>query len=266
VDTEVNSTTSPRYKLAKFNPDGSAVSTFSLAPEGGKAPSAVSGIAFQLRGSPLYAYRDDDAFKLLKLSTATVTVGDRYPIFDLPKAGPATLRNQGDVLYEAVVSLDPNSTEKTGGSLTFAQSEEDKTPRALFQIPDPFFPTTRMAFAPNGDLYLAGPIRGGGLSIKRLKADKTLDDVSIALSAVPDGLWVGPDGDLYLAQDGLATPAIVKRYGADGQLKGQSEVKPKDGGFVANVRGLAFDSQGRILMAVAGFDSAGRSLKTVLSF
>lgn len=266
VDTEINSPTAPKYLLRKLSYQGAQVATFHLAPDGGTPPTAVDSIAFQLRGTPIYAYRKDDTFQLLKLATATVTVGDRYPINNLPKAGPVALGNQGDVLLEAVLSYDPDKTEKVNGSLYFAQSEEDKTPKALFSIPDPFAPTSAMAFSPSGDLYLLGSKNGSGLGVKRLKSDKTLEDVALPLSAIPDGFWIGPDGDLYLSTNGVANPAVVRRFDASGKPEGESEVRLKDGGFVSAIRGMAFDAQGHILMTVSGYDKDNQPLKSVIAF
>lgn len=265
-DAETTSIVSPRYLLRRFKTDGTATGAFQLAPDGGTPPTAVDAVAFQLRGTPIYAYRKDDAFQLLKLATATVTVGDRYPLFDLKKAGVVALGNKGDVLFEAAVAFDPDKTEKTNGSLYFAQSEEDKTPKALFSIPDPFTPTTRMAFNTDGELYLAGPNPGGGLGLKRLAADQSLKDVPITLGSVPDGLWVGPGGDLYMSYNSIGSPAKVRRYGADGKFKGETEVKLKNGGFLDNIRGLAFDAQGTVYMTASGYDPAGTLIRAMVRF
>lgn len=276
VDAEREDTTTDRYVLRKFQADGSYVSAVSLAPEGAEAPDAVDDMAFDASGTPLYAYRDDGAFSLRKLLTATVTLADRYPVHSVEWAGPVALRAEGELLSVAVLRLDPEKREEalrngvtpgmTGGSIYFSRAEEDEAADPLFQVPDPFFPTRSMAFGRGGDLYLVGQTSAGGFGVKRLSADQRVTDVVAALPARPERIWVGPTGDLYMLHENGGLPSEIWRYTPDGRFVGDTELRLKTGAVLNQVEGLTFDSEGRALVAGVAFDAAGKRVTGIFRF
>jgi hypothetical protein len=275
LDAEGEAISPRRYLARKFQADGTYVSTVDLAPEGRVAPDAVDGVTFDASGTPVYAYRNDGAFSLLKLVTSTVVAADRYPLDAVEWAGPSALRADGVLLHVALLNLDPDKRDEArrmgrtpdmlGGTIYYATAEEDEPPKALFQVADPFVPTRAMAFSSSGDLYLAGQTSAGGFALKRLTSDQSIVDVA-ALPARPEAMWARPEGGVYLAWEVTGAPARIAYVDTQSTLQGETEIRLKDGGFLAQVEGLTFDNQRRPVMTASGFDAAGRRVSGMFTF
>lgn len=274
VDAADDAVTTKRYVLRKFAPDGSFLSTAELAPQGEPAPDAVDGVAFDYRGFPVYAYREDEQFRLLKLVTATVVPFDAadYPVTEQDRAGVTTVRAADSELLVAAISLErdgalPDRQQlKTGGKLIVARAEEDKAAKTLFQIPDPLYPTVRMAFAPGGSLFVAGPSREGKLSVMRVDEDQKVTTLPVTIGAVPDRLWVSPEGELWLSENRSNGPAKLRRFTQDGEPRGEAELRLAGGGYLTTLLGMVVDGEGRLLVAGQGFDDASRTVKGLFRF
>lgn len=268
--------TAPRYQLKKFRADGTYLSTVSLAPEDDDAPQMVDAMTFDPSGVPLFSYREDGEFRLMKLFTSTVLPAERYPLNRAAWGGPSALSAQGVNIRVALLSLDVDVRDEakrrgvtpsmTGGSISVGIAEEDEPPAALFQVADPFLPTRALAFAPAGELFLAGQTSGGSFGLKRIKPDQAIEDLG-TLPARPEGMWTRPAGGVYFAwEPGGSTPARLMAADAAGKLGTEQELRLKDGGFLSEVEGIAFDKQGRALVSGAGFDAGNQRIKGVFVF
>jgi hypothetical protein len=266
VDVEDPKATTARYGLRRIRQDGTFLSSGTLVPAGGNAPTAVDGLAVDNRGIPILIHRDGDRFRLLKTIGASILPADRYPVFDLPKAGPAALAVAGAMVTVAAVNLDPDKTERTGGSIFYGRGEDDKTPERIYQLPDPLFPTTRMTVTPSGQLFIVGPTRDGKLSMMKVTPDKEVEAVPYSLPAIPDSLWAGPDNDIYVVWNSGSQPARVTRLDANGAVKGESEVRLKDGGYLTRVTSMSFSPEGRALVVGSGFTAGGKALTVVAQY
>lgn len=268
--------TSRGLQLRKFQADGAYLSTVSLAMEGEAAPDAVDAIAFDPAGTPVYSHRDAlGAFALRKLFTSTVAGAGRYPLAGTEWAGPTALHFDREFLSVALLGLDPEKRDEarrtgvtpsmTGGNIQFGVAEEGEPSQVLFQVPDPFAPTRAMAFASTGDLYLAGQTGEAGFAVKRLKKDQSLQDIG-GLADRPFGMWSGPEGDVYLSHETAGAPARLRRVDAGGQLGPEMELRLEAGGFLYQVKGLAFDRQGNPLLTGVGFDADSRRVSGIYTF
>jgi hypothetical protein len=264
-----------RYMLRKLSADGAFASSARLEPTGSQAPTAIDGVAFDLRGIPFYLYRQGEQLRVLKLVTATVMpleVGD-FPLVELRRAGVSAIASAGREMLVAAISLESDTDvaeedkrDTKGGRLFYARAEEGEAPSALFQIPDPLSPTSRMAFAPSGDLYLAGPNKEGRQSLLRVKADQTVSVLPVTPDKVPDGMWVTPTGEVLMAFDGVNGPARLLRYNADGEARGTSSLEFAGGGYLISPRGLVVDQQGRFVVGGRGFDGGSRTVDGLYRF
>jgi hypothetical protein len=252
IDARDDDETPRHYLLRRFNRDGSFDVAIDLNRPDEEAPEAVDGFAFDLAGVPAFTYLEDETFSLRRLYTATVLDATRLPATTLERAGLSALGADGDVFTLGVIRLDPDAGkgDTKVRDILYVRAEEDEAPEALFRIPDPFAPTTRMAMGPGGVLYLAGPTPAGSLAIKRLTKDQKLEDVPIPLPRIPEHMWMGPAGNLYLVTETTGNePATVRAYTPSGQLVGESAVTLADGQKVYAVDGLTFDREGKPLLA-----------------
>lgn len=264
-----------RYMLRKLSADGAFASSSRLEPTGGQAPTSVDGVAFDLRGIPFYLYRQGEQLRVLKLVTATVMpleLGD-FPLVELRRAGTSTIASAGREMLVAAISLESdtdvaeeNKRDGKGGRLFYARAEEGEAPSSLFQIPDPLYPTSRMAFAPSGDLYLAGPNKEGRQTLLRVKADQTVTTLPVTPDKVPDGMWVAPTGEVLMAYDGVNGPARLVRYSPDGEARGASSLELAEGGYLLSPRGLVVDQQGGFVIGGRGFDGNSRTTDGLYRF
>lgn len=267
VADAVDTTSFPvRYNLQRLSRDGVPTSSSNLTPENGKAPTAVDGVAFDLSANPVVATREGDAFGLYKVVTANVLLGDRFPIFQLPRVGITGTSSLNGIVTTAALAFDPTKTDKVDGQINYGRGQDDKVPLALFRIPDPFNPTARMAIAPSGNVYLAGPTRENKLLIKKLAADRSLTDLPAQISSIPDGMWVGPDERIYLVWNQGGSPATVRRVNVEGKIDAESQVKLQAGGFISYVRGIAVDDRGALIIVGTGYDAENVAIKALVKF
>jgi hypothetical protein len=271
----VDDNTSRRYQMRKFRADGTYISTVSLAPADEEAPDAVDAMTFDPSGAPLFSYRKDGEFRLLKLLTATVQRAERYPLNAAAWAGPSALGAAGVDIRVALLNLDVKDRDDarrrglvptmTGGAISIGIAEEDEPPTALFQVADPFVPTRVMAFAPNGDLFLGGQTTTG-FGLKRIKPDQTIDDLG-AVPARPEGMWPRPAGGVYFAwETNSSTPARLVATDPAGTRGAEQELRLANGGFLSEITGLTVDKQGRALVAGSGFDGSNQRVSGVFVF
>ncbi|MNS36015.1 hypothetical protein D3C72_681970 [compost metagenome] len=252
--------------MKRLSREGVLTSSSNLTPENGKAPTGIDGVAFDLSANPVVALRQEDAFGLYKVVTANVLLGDRYPVYQLPRVGVSGTSSANGIVTTAAIAFDPDKTDKVDGQLNYGRGQDDKVPVALFRIPDPFNPTVRMAVAPSGNVYLAGPTRDNKLLIKKLAADRSLTDLPAQIPSIPDGMWVGPDERLYLVWNQGGSPATVRRVNAEGKIDAESQVKLKSGGYISGVRGIAVDERGALMMVGIGYDAENKAIKALVTF
>jgi hypothetical protein len=276
IDAVNDDVTVPRYLLRKFRADGSYMSTVELAPADEDAPDAVDAMTFDPSGAPLFSYRDDGEFRLMKLFTSTVLRAEGYPLNGAAWGGPSALRANGANLSVALLNLDVDDRDDarrrgvtpvmTGGSLNIGVAEEDEQPSALFQVADPFVPTRALAFSPAGDLFVGGQAAGGGFGLKRIKLDQSIEDLG-QLPARPEGMWTRPAGGVYLAwEPGGSAAARLLAADAAGKLGAEQELRLSAGGFLTEIEGIAFDKQGRAIVAGSGFDATNQRISGIYVF
>jgi hypothetical protein len=256
-----------RYRMRTIDVTGAQFGANELVPAGGEAPTSVDAITFDQSTNPVLAYRNKEVFQLYKVAGTTIAPMTGFPLNAAKRAGPVVMRNDVDVLSVAALILDPDGDQPTGGQIALAQAKEGELAKALIQIPDPFYPTTRLAFQADGSLLIAGAVREGGWGLKRLKADRSLTDVVIAGPPLPDGMWAAPNGDIYLTvAQGLAQPTKVWRFGPSGDARGETEVRLKNGGYVQRVTGIAFDMAGKPYVSGSGYNGANRVTSGIFTF
>lgn len=241
------------FVARRFLRDGTFDSTVELHRESEKAPEAVDGMAFDLVGVPAFTYEFDDAFSLRRLYTATVEEAKDLPSATLERAGIAALASQANIFSLGVIRLDPDVTydyDTADREILYIRAEEEQDPEAIFRVPDPFEPTSRMAMSPDGVLYLFGGTPGGGLGVKRLDKTQALVDLPIPLSRMPDHVWTAPNGDVLLGEETTGnTPARIRRFSPTGAPVGETELRLADGRVVFDLAGLAFDGRGHVVIA-----------------
>lgn len=256
IDGEDEESSPRRYLARRFSWNGAFDAAIDLHKVGEQAPEAVSGFAFDLSGVPAFTYQVDDnrsvhrPFSLRRLYTATVTDAERLPSTALERSGLATLAAQENTFSLGVVRFDPDVSDEFDTrkrEILYVRAEEEQDPEAIFRIPDPMEPTSRMAMSPDGMLYLFGGIPGAGLKVKRLDETQAIVDLPIPLSRMPDEVWLAPNGDLLLLDETTGNaPARIRRFSPAGTLVAETEVRLADGQVVFDVNGLAFDSRNRI--------------------
>jgi hypothetical protein len=186
------------------------------------------------------------------------------------------LRADGADLSVALLNLDVDDRDDarrrgvtpvmTGGNISVGVAEENEVPTALFQIPDPFLPTRALAFAPSGDLFVAGQATGGGFGLKRIKIDRAVEDLA-SLPARPEGMWSRPGGGVYLAwEPGGSVAARLLAVDAAGKLGPEQEFRLNGGGYLSEIEGITFDKQGRAIVAGSGFDATNQRISGVFVF
>ena len=256
IDGEDEDSSPRRYLARRFSRDGTFDAAIDLHKDREQAPEAVTGFAFDLSGVPAFTYQFDDPnslrkpFSLRRLYTATVEDATRLPNAALERAGVAALAAQDNVFSLGVLRLDPEVTDEfdtDDRQILYMRAEEDQDPEAIFRVPDPLQPTSRMAMSPDGMLYLFGGIPGEGVKAKRLDKTQAIVDLPIPLSRMPDDVWIAPNGDVLMVDETTGNvPARIRRYSPAGALVGESEVRLADGQVIFDVNGLAFDSQNRV--------------------
>lgn len=274
VDAQNKTDTPRRYLVRKFQMDGTFISTISLTPEGGEVPDAIDGIAFDQRGIQFFNYREDETFRLMKLITAAVVPVNQtdHPLSFLDRAGPSALAPDDAEMLVAAVNLtrdgeaEREQEEVKGGQLTVGRAEEGEAPTLLFNIPDPLEPTVRMAFSPEGDLFLAGPNKQGQQALVRVKQDRSVATVATGFPAVPDRLVFAPSGDVVLAFDSTTSAAALRLVGPNGEAKGEASLTLKDNGYLTTVQGVTFDAEGRMIVAGRGFNGARETVSGLFRF
>jgi hypothetical protein len=262
------------YGLREFKSDGTFLGAFSLTPPGGLAPDEIDGVAADLRGNPYIAYKNSRRFQLLELQGATVTLATSMPVNNLDFTGPAALGSNGQIIETAVINFDPKRrydpvgmNDMTGGTLLYGSSDAEQTTQVIFSLPDPLLPTVHMAFGPQGTLYLVGPKpSASGFALMKVTPDQKVVTVPIPLTALPDGVWADPAGNVYLAQNSQNAPATLSRYLPDGTPSGSSALKLASGGYLTVVHGLSFDTQGHIDIAADGLDASNHGLRGIFVF
>ena len=254
VDAVNDKLTPPRYLARRFGRDGTFDATIDLNKVGEQAPEAVDGFAFDLSGVPAFTFRDrNDRFNLRRIYTATVEDATRLPSSSVERGGIAALAADGNVFTLGTLSLDPDVVSEfdtKDREILYSRGAEELDPEAIFRIKDPLAPTSRMAMAPGGELYLFGPVPGGALGVKRLDKTQALVDLPISLARIPDRVWIAPNGDLLLSEDSTgSTPAKIRQFTSAGTLVGETEVRLADGQMVFRVSGLTFDARGKVVIA-----------------
>jgi hypothetical protein len=276
VDAVNDDQTPRRYLVRKFNQTGAFQASFKLAPTGKLDPRAVDGVAFDRRGIPFFTYSDfdkdvyrndstDRTWLLLKLVTAAVLPADRLPSNSLPRAGVSTLASSGDLFTLGVLRLDPDKDVTGNRKVSYVQGEEDQSPVAIASFDDPFEPTTLMASSPTGTVYLTGPLKAGGFSIKKIGTDQKLVDFA-SVTELPKGMWAGPNGEVYTASTTTSKAATVRKYSPDGALLGETEARLADGGYLLHVAGMTFDPAGHPVVTGDGFDVNKQSMSGIFVF
>jgi hypothetical protein len=270
IDAVNDDVTPRRYMLRRFKRDGSFEVAVGLALEDEEAPDAVEGYAFGAFGTPFYTYREDERLVLRRLYTATPRDAVDFPSYQTPRAGLAALRAEGTVLTLAAVRLDVDEkAAKTTNkrTITYTQADPERDPLAIFQLPDPFVPTRRMAIGPGGALYLLGATQGGALAAKRVDATQQLTDVPLGLTRMPDLVTFDPAGRLWLAYNSTgADPATVAVHAPDGTLVRSQPVVLADGARVYEVRGLDFDRAGTPLVGGSAIYPDLRTVHGIFEF
>lgn len=277
IDGVDDNVTPRRYLVREFNIDGTFIGAFHLAPTGKDDPDHVDGMAFDRRGLPFYIYRDDDGFQkssgtnlpsfwgVYELITASVVEPSGLPFHPLTRAGVGTLASDGDTFTLGYLALDPDRAVTTH-KVAYSRAEENQQPEALFNIDDPFAPTTLMAASTDGQLYFAGPLpNSGGFRIKRLDAQQHQADFA-TLDSLPQGMWCDAQGDVYVAFDETSKPAVVRKYKPDGTLIGQTDVKLADGSYLVHISGLTIDEQGHRIVTGNGLDANNKSIQGLFTF
>jgi hypothetical protein len=270
LDAASDDVTPRRFVLRRFQRDGTFEVAVALGLEGEKAPDAVDGMAFGAYGTPFYLYRDDERLVLRRLYTATPRDVAGFPSYLTPRAGLAALGGQGRVLTLGVLRLDPEEkTIKTRKKreVVFVQADPEGDPVAIFNVPDPFEPTVRMAVGPGGVLHLFGADQAGRLGCKRLGADQALTDLPLGLARMPDTVAFDPQGRLWLAYNSLGSePASLDIHDGTGARLGRFPVRLDDGARVFQVAGLAFDRAGVPLVAGRAMYDDLRTVEGVFEF
>ncbi|MEB3220814.1 MAG: hypothetical protein VKS61_01930 [Candidatus Sericytochromatia bacterium] len=270
IDAVNDDITPRRYLLRRFKRDGSFEVAVGLALEGEKAPDAVEGLAFGAFGQPLYTYREDERLVLRRLYTATPRDAEDFPSYRTARAGLAALRVEGTVVTLGALRLDvEEKTAKTTKKrdIVYVQADPERDPTAIFQVPDPFGPTHRMAIGPGGVMYLMGATPDGQLGVKRLDASQQLRDVALPLTRLPDVVTFDEAGRLWLAYNSDGTePATIAVHEASGALVRSQPVTLADGGRVYDVRGLAFDRSGTPLLGGSAIYEGSRTVHGIFEF
>lgn len=274
VDTLHLSASPHLYHLLKFGADGSFLAANSLAPASNPDPDTVGGMAFDLTGRAYYGYHNGEAWQLDQLVSATVQQATALPLNTLERSGPSTVGAQGNIVNVAAVWLDPTvktpleHQTKTGGNIDISRKDvgTTKPPLTIIQVPDPLWPTVLMGFDGQGNLLVCGPLQQGGFAVKRIAPDKTVSTVPLGLTAMPDGMWVAPDGTIYTTMNTQGQAATIRQYAANGTLRGQTALKLEGGGYLYHIGGVAFDSKGNLLIGGDGYDANGTAITAVYSF
>ncbi|MEB3328239.1 MAG: hypothetical protein VKQ33_03285 [Candidatus Sericytochromatia bacterium] len=270
IDAVNDDVTPRRYLLRRFKRDGTFEVAVGLGLEDEQAPDAVDGYAFGAFGTPFYTYREDERLVLRRLYTATPRDAEDFPSYRTARAGVAALRAEGTVLTMALLRLD--AEEKAARTtnkrdIVYVQADPERDPLAVFQVPDPFVPTRRLALAPGGALYLLGATRGGTLGAKRLDATQQLTDVALGLTRMPDLVTFDAAGRLWLAYNSTgAEPATVAVHDPTGALLRSQPVTLADGARVYDVRGLVFDRAGVPLLAGSAIYADLRRVHGIFEF
>jgi hypothetical protein len=276
VDAVNDDQTPRRYLVRKFSQSGVFQASYKLAPTGKLDPRMVDGMAFDRRGTPFFTYSDfdpdvykndnnDRTWYVLKLVTAAVLQADRLPSTNLARVGASTLASNGDLITMGILRLDPDKNQPGNRKITYVQAEEDQPPVAIATFDDPFEPTTLMASSSTGTVYLTGPLKAGGFSIKRIAKDQQLTDFA-SVPELPKGIWAGPNGEVYTASASASKPAKVKKYAPDGTLLGETEALLSDGGYLLHVSGMAFDPTGKIVVTGDGFDAKKQTMSGIFVY
>lgn len=247
VDGLDGSAVAARYGLKRFSRDGRFLAGVDLHREGERAPDAVNGYVVDRSGLPHFLYQDDEAITLRRLYTATVLDRTDFPVYQVPRAGLAALRADGDVLTLGALSLDPEEKAlktRNKREIWLAQAEPGETPLTLVKVEDPFTVVTRMAAGPGGTLYVAGALPGGKKEVQRLDAGGQWTALPGTEGQSPDRMVVSPGGTLwcFYFSTGNAAARWVQ-YGADGLATAEGELKTPDGEPVLRLSSVAFESE-----------------------
>lgn len=259
IDAVNDDVTPRRYLVRRFSRDGTFDSAVRLNKEDEDAPDAVDGYAFDDAGVPIYTYREDETFIVRRLYTATVTDATTFPSNRLERAGVAAMAATGGIVTMGVMRLDPEEKDaKTTKvrEILYVRTDLNGDSEALFRFVDPFEPTVRMAASLEGQLYLFGPRPDGVLGVKRVNKDETKVDLPIPLKAIPEHVWLDPQGNLLLADQTTGKEAVtIRRFSPTGELLSQTPVTLADGQKLYDLDGLTFDVKGHPIVAGTAIDA-----------
>lgn len=270
VDGLDGSAVAARYGLKRFSQDGRFLASVDLHRSGERAPDAVNGYVIDRAGLPHFLYQDDEAVTLRRLYTATVLDRTDFPVYQVPRAGLATLRADGDVLTLGALSLDPDEKAlktRNKREIWLAQAEPGEQPLALVKVADPFTVVTQMAAGPGGTLYVAGALPGGRKLVQRLDASSQWTPLAGTEGQAPDRMVVSPGGAVwcFFFSTGNAAARWV-RYGADGRSTGEGELKTAEGETLLRLSGVAFETETRLVAAGLLQQSGARTLTGLFEF